>query len=60
MALARTAHGLTNGVLYIVVVAIDDAPPSSTLTLTDVRGNLREALDGVVRTGGEVASGTVR
>ena len=54
MAVARAAHGLTNGVMYIMVVAIDKAPPSSTLSLTDLRGNLREVVDEVVRTGGEV------
>ena len=37
-----------------MVMAIDSAPPSSSLSLTDVRGNLREVVDGVVRTGGEV------
>ena len=37
-----------------MVVAIDSAPPSSTLSLTDVRGNLREVVDSVVHTGGEV------
>ena len=54
MAVARAAHGLTNGAMYIMVVAIDKAPPSSTLSLTDLRGNLREVVDEVVRTGGEV------
>ena len=35
-------------------VARDNAPLSSTLSLTDIRGNLREVVDQVVRTGGEV------
>ncbi len=35
-------------------VARDNAPPSSVLSLTDVRGNLREVVDEIVRTGGEV------
>ena len=35
-------------------VAIDDAPPSSTLSLTDMGGDLREVVDEVVRTGREV------
>ena len=34
--------------------AIDNASPPSTLSLTDVRGNLRKVVDEVVRTGGEV------
>lgn len=35
-------------------MAIDKAPPSSTLSFIDVRGDLREAIDKVMRTGGEV------
>ena len=35
-------------------LARDNAPPSSTLSLTDMRGNLREVFDEIVRTGGEV------
>ncbi len=35
-------------------MAINNAPPSSTLALTDIWGDLREAVDKVVRTGGEV------
>lgn len=37
-----------------MTMTIDNAPPSSTCSLTDVRGNLREVIDEVVRTGGEV------
>ena len=37
-----------------MVVAIESAPQPSTLSLTDVRGNLREVVDGVVRTGSEI------
>ena len=36
-----------------MVVAIDRSSQSSALSLTDVRGNLREVVDGVV-SGGEV------
>ena len=35
-------------------MAIEGAPQQSTLSLTEVRGNLREVVDGIVRTGGEV------
>ena len=48
------ARSLMNGVLYNMDVAIDNAPPSTTLSLTDVRGNLREVFDEIIRTGGEV------
>ncbi len=41
-------------VLYNMDVAVDNAPSSSTLSPTDVRGNLREVVDEIVRTGGEV------
>ena len=43
-----------NGVLSNMDVARDNAPPPSMLSLTDVRGNLREVVDEIVRTGGEV------
>ena len=35
-------------------VASDNASAASTLSLTDARGNLREVIDEVVHTGGEV------
>lgn len=35
-------------------MAIDKAPPSSTLSLTDMQGDLREVVAEVERTGGEV------
>ena len=35
-------------------MATEGAPQPSTLSLTEVRGNLREVVDGIVRTGGEV------
>ena len=35
-------------------MSIDDASPSSTSSLTEVRGNLSEVIDEVARTGGEV------
>ena len=41
-------------VLYSIDMTIDAASPSSTSSLTDVRGNLSEVIDEVVRTGGEV------
>ena len=37
-----------------MVMAIDNTAPSSTMSLTDMRGNMREVVDEVVRTGGEV------
>lgn len=43
-----------NGVQSDMDVARDNAPSSSMLSLTDVRGNLREVVDEIVRTGGEV------
>ena len=41
-------------VLYTIGMTIDAASPSSTSSLTDVRGNLSEVIDEVARTGGEV------
>ena len=41
-----------NGVLY--VVTIDNAASSSAMSLTDMRGNVSEVVDEIVRTGGEV------
>ena len=52
--MARAGRSLTNGLLHIMDAAIDNAPPSATLSLTEVRGNLREVVDQVVRTSGEV------
>lgn len=43
-----------NGVLYIMVVVTDHPAPPSTMSLTDMRGNMREVVDEVVRTGGGV------
>ena len=37
-----------------MAMMIDNAPPSSTWSLTEVRGSLSEVIDEVVRTGGEV------
>ena len=37
-----------------MVVTIDNTAPSSTMSLTDMRGNMREVVDEVVRTGGVV------
>ena len=52
--MASAAHSLTDGLLHIMDAAIDLALPSATLSLTEVRGNLREVVDQVVRTSGEV------
>ena len=35
-------------------MAVDNAHPSSTSSLTDVRGKLSEVIDEIARTGGEV------
>lgn len=35
-------------------MAIDKDPPSSKLSLTEMQGDLREVVDKVMRTGGEV------
>ena len=43
-----------NRVLYVVAVTVDSTAPSSTMSLTDVLGNVREVVDQVVRTGDEV------
>ena len=50
----RVSAPSMKGVLYIMTVTIDNTVPSFAMSLTDMRANMREVIDEVVRTGGEV------